>query len=127
MMQKFRDLAVWQRAMAFTVTIYGETRTWPDSERYGLTSQIRRASCSIPLNIAEGAGNSSKREFCRFLEMALRSTYEVMTVIDIAERLEFLPGASARLLSKEADEIAAMTTGLMKSAGWPRAPRAFRN
>jgi four helix bundle protein len=56
-MHKYRDLKVWQRAMAFTVTIYRESRTWPPDERFGLISQIRRATSAIALNIAEGAGN----------------------------------------------------------------------
>lgn len=117
-MHKYRELMVWQRAMKFTVMIYRESRQWPPEERFGLISQIRRAVCSIPLNIAEGAGNNSDKEFCRFLEMALRSSYEVMTAIDIGRDLEFLPGALADSLLKEADEIAAMLVGLMKSLGW---------
>lgn len=67
--------------MSFTVAIYRETREWPNDERFGLISQIRRATNSIPLNIAEGAGNSSNKEFHRFLQIALRSSYEVMTAI----------------------------------------------
>ena len=117
-MHKYRELKVWQRSMAFTVTIYRETRGWPSDERFGLISQIRRATCSIPMNIAEGAGNDSDKEFCRYLEMALRSDYEVMTAIDIARGLEFLPDERADALLKDADEIAAMIVGLMKSLGW---------
>jgi four helix bundle protein len=104
--------------MKFTVTVYRETRQWPSEERFGLISQIRRATCSIPLNVAEGAGNDSNKEFCRYLEMALRSSYEVMTAIDIARGLEFLPNERADPLVQEADEIAAMLVGLMKSLGW---------
>jgi len=117
-MHKYRDLKIWQRGMAFTVTIYRESRGWPSDERFGLISQIRRATCSIPMNIAEGAGNASNKEFCRYLEMALRSCYEVMTAIDIARGLEFLVNEQADGLVKEADEIAAMIVGLMKSLGW---------
>ena len=117
-MHKYRELKVWQRAMTFTVTIYRASKEWPSEERFGLVSQIRRAACSVPLNIAEGAGNDSPREFCRFLEMALRSAYEVMTAIDIARGLEFLTSERADALLKEVDEIAAMLVGLMKSLGW---------
>jgi four helix bundle protein len=70
------------------------------------------------MNIAERAGNASNKEFCRYLEMALRSCYEVMTAIDIARGLEFLLNERADGLGKEADEIAAMIVGLMKSLGW---------
>jgi hypothetical protein len=62
-MHKYRELKVWQRAMAFTVSIYRESQTWPGDERFGLISQIRRAATSIPLNIAEGAGNDSNKSF----------------------------------------------------------------
>ncbi len=117
-MHKYRELKVWQRAMKFTVTVYRETRQWPLEERFGLISQIRRATSSIPLNIAEGAGNDSNKEFCRYLEIALRSSYEVMTAIDIARGIEFLPDERADSLLNEADEIAAMLVGLMKSLGW---------
>jgi four helix bundle protein len=120
-MHKYRDLKVWQRAMAFTITIYHESRAWPDSEKFGLISQIRRAATSIPLNIAEGSGSSSNKDFCRFLEIGLRSTYEVMTAIDIARGLGYLPGERADTLLAEADEIAAMIVGLMKSLGWKSA------
>jgi four helix bundle protein len=116
-MHKYRELKVWQRAMAFTVAIYGESGKWPIDERFGLISQIRRATSAIPLNIAEGAGNSSNKEFCRFLGIALRSVYEVMTAVDIAKGLDFLPDERANVLLAEADEIAAMIVGLMKSLG----------
>ena len=117
-MHKYHELKVWQRAMAFTIAIYRETRTWPTDERFGLISQIRRATSAIPLNIAEGAGNDSNKEFCHFLQIALRSTYEVMTAIEIARGLEFLRNERADELLKEANEIAAMMVGLMKSLGW---------
>ncbi len=119
-MHKYRELKVWQRAMAFTVDVYRETRGWPPEERFGLTSQLRRAVSAVPLNIAEGAGNASDREFARFLEIALRSTYEVMTAIEIARGLDYLSDSRATVLLSEADEIAAMTAGLMKSLGWKR-------
>ena len=109
---------VWQRAMAFTVEIYQESQKWPSDERFGLISQIRRATTSIPLNIAEGSGNESNQEFCRFLQYALRSDYEVMTAIDIARGLKFLDDERADALLGEASEIAAMIVGLMKHLGW---------
>lgn len=114
-MHNYRDLKVWQRAMAFTIVVYRDTRDWPADERFGLTSQLRRAASSIPLNIAEGAGNSSGREFARFLEIALRSTYEVMTANEIARGLSYLSDERAEPLLAEADEIAAMTAGLIKA------------
>ena len=117
-MHKYRELKVWQRAMAFTVTIYKESQKWPGDEKFGLINQIRRAATSIPLNITEGAGNDSNQEFCRFLRYALRSDYEVMTAIDIARGLNFLENPHADTLLEEANEIAAMLVGLMKHLGW---------
>ncbi len=115
---KYRELKVWQRAMAFTIAVYRESAQWPKDERFGLISQVRRACSSIPLNIAEGAGNSTNKEFCRFLEIAIRSDYETMTAIDIARGLGYLQNNRADELLCEADQIAAMIGGLMKSLGW---------
>jgi four helix bundle protein len=103
--------------MAFTVRVYAESRKFPSDEQFGLRSQIRRASYSIPLNIAEGSGNRSDAEFVRFLEMSLRSGYEVMTAVDIARGLGFWSDAVADELLKEADEIVAMIVGLMRKLG----------
>lgn len=114
-MHNFRELKVWQRAMAFTIAIYSESRSWPSDERFGLISQIRRAATSIALNIAEGSGNSSNKEFARFLEIAVRSDYEVMTAIEIARSLQFLSPERSEALLKEADEIAAMLVGLTRT------------
>lgn len=105
--------------MTFTISIYRATKAYPTDERFGLVSQTRRAASSIPLNIAEGAGNDSNKEFCRFLQIALRSGYELMTAIDIALGLSYLDQQTAQTLLDEADEIVAMLTGLMKSKGWP--------
>jgi len=80
----FRNLKVYSRAIEFAVDIYRLSKAFPKEELYGLTSQIRRAVTSISLNIAEGSGNSSEKEFRRFLEIALRSDYEVMSCLEIA-------------------------------------------
>jgi len=71
-MHQFRKLRVWQRAMDFVPEIYRLTKQFPKSEQFGLTSQVRRASISIPLNIVEGAGAGSNAEFQHFLNYALR-------------------------------------------------------
>ena len=101
--------------MSLTVVVYRETQCWPQDERFGLINQIRRATNSVPLNIAEGAGSSSNKEFHRFVQIALRSTYEVMTAVEIALGLEYLSEERAGELLLETDEIAAMLVGLMKS------------
>jgi len=113
-MHNYRKLQVWQRAMDFTARVYVETANFPKEEKFGLTSQLRRACASIPLNIADGSGNSSDKEFRRFLEIAIRSGYETSTAIEIAERLGFWKPALVDILQKELDEIIAMLFGLHK-------------
>ena len=114
MAHKFRELTVWQRAMDLVTRVYTLTHNFPSHELYGLVSQIRRAAISIRLNIAEGAGSSSPIEFARFLEIALKSTYETMTALEIAERLTYCRHEQISILLEEADEIAAMLVGLAK-------------
>lgn len=114
-MHKFRELKVWQRAMDFVTEIYRVSARFPRSEQFGLTDQIRRAAISVPLNIAEGAGAGSNAEFRRFLSYALRSTYEVMTALEIAQRLGYCSLEKTQELLDEADEIAAMIVGLSRS------------
>jgi len=114
-MHKFRELKVWQRAMEFTTAIYQVSASFPHAEQFGLTSQIRRAAISIPLNIAEGAGADSNAEFRRFLSYALRSAYEVMTALEIAQRLAYCSSEQVQELLGEVDEIAAMIVGLSRS------------
>jgi len=114
MAHKFRELTVWQRAMTLVTRVYTLTRDFPSHELYGLTSQLRRAAISIPLNIAEGAGSSSPAEFARFLQIALKSTYETMTALEIAERLNYSNHDSISPLLDETDELAAMLVGLSK-------------
>ena len=88
-MHKFRELKVWQRGMDFVTGIYRISSGFPRDEQFGMINQIRRAAISIPLNIVEGAGAGSDKEFQRFLSFALRSTYEVMSALEIAERLGY--------------------------------------
>jgi four helix bundle protein len=114
-MHTFRKLNVWQRGMDFVTDIYEVSAGFPQTEQFGLTSQIRRAATSIPLNIAEGAGCGSNPEFQRFLSYALRSAYEVMTASEIAQRLGYCSPGDKQALLCEADQIAAMIVGLSRS------------
>ncbi len=114
-MHKFRELKVWQRSMELTVEVYHLSQTFPQSEQFGLISQLRRAAVSISLNIAEGAGSGTNPEFRRFLRMALRSCYEVMTSLEIGRQLGYCTDQQVNSLLQEADEIAATIVGLSKS------------
>jgi len=85
----FRDLKVWQRAIQLSVAIYRLTKGFPREELYGLSSQIRRASVSIPSNIAEGNGRLSTGEYRQFLGIARGSNFELQTQLEIARALSF--------------------------------------
>ncbi len=89
MAQDYRELKVWQRAVELTVLIYKLTQSFPKSEQYGLSSQMRRASVSVASNIAEGRGRVSGGEFRQFLSIARGSTCELLTQIHVARALEF--------------------------------------
>lgn len=105
-MHKYKDLKVWQKALELTKLIYGITRNFPTEEKFGLTNQIRRASVSIPSNIAEGAGRNSDKEFIQFLAIAAGSCYEVETQLIIAIELKYT--AEAEEVSKLIEEIQKM-------------------
>ena len=87
---KFKELIVWQKSRLLVKQIYKMTANFPDEEKYGLISQTRRASISIPSNIAEGSGKNSDKEFIRFFELANSSCYEIETQIIISQDLGFM-------------------------------------
>ena len=101
--------------MDLVVESYKRSAGFPRTEQFGLTSQIRRAASSIALNIVEGSGCDSSAEFQRFLGYSLRSAYEVMTAVEIAQRLGYCSSDTTQSLSSEADEIAAMIVSLSRS------------
>ena len=113
-MHNYKELKVWQKAMDLVVEVYSLTREFPKDELFGLMSQLRRAVVSIALNIAEGAGCESDLEFTRFLDISLRSTYETVTGLQIAGRLKFCKQNIADQHVMDAEEIARMTTGLIR-------------
>lgn len=88
-MRDFRDLEVWDDAVACVNKVYRAAAEFPRDERFGLNSQLRRAALSIPANIAEGAGRDSEREFARFLSVAVGSANEAETLLVMAGRLDF--------------------------------------
>ncbi|MDF3028821.1 MAG: four helix bundle protein [Fluviicola sp.] len=75
----FRELQIWKESIAFVKSIYELTSSMDSSEKFGLTSQMNRCAVSIPSNIAEGSGRSSEKEFIRFLDIAISSSYELET------------------------------------------------
>jgi four helix bundle protein len=113
-LQDYRKLDIWQKAMDFTIDIYKLSSRLPSTEKYGLTSQIRRAVCSIPLNIAEGAGCESQKEFRLFLEYAHRSTHEVLTILELMGRLKLCEDKFVSELLLKGKEIRAMIHSFIK-------------
>ncbi len=89
-MHKYKELKIWLKAMELVTDIYKATSAFPDKERFGLISQINRASVSIPSNIAEGAGRNSDKDFLRFLSIAHASSYETETQLIISFNLNYL-------------------------------------
>lgn len=111
-MRPHHNVDVWKRSIAFVIQIYKATEFLPKDERFGLTSQLRRASVSIPANIAEGAGRKSNKEFMHFLSNAQGSASEVETELIIANGLGFLSKEELDKLTVELDDISRMITGL---------------
>jgi len=112
---RFEDLRVWQKAMEFCTDVYSKTGRFPKEESYGLTSQFRRAATSIPLNIAEGSGCRTTKEFIQFLYIALRSQYEVVTIIRLSSQLGFLRADDAKELEEKVAEIGKLLQALINS------------
>ena len=114
-MKTHKDLNVWKRAIEFVTILYKITDNLPKYEIYGLTSQLRRASVSIPSNIAEGAARNHDKEFIQFLYIALSSSVEVETQLIISYNLNFITKIELEELTEELDIIGKMIQGLIKS------------
>jgi len=114
-MFNFEKLDVWQKAIDFADLVYNSTRTFPTEERFGLTTQMRRAAVSLSSNIAEGCSRNSKTDFARFLEIATGSAFEVVSQAFIGRRQGFLGEDAFRAIYSAAEEQSRMLSGLRKS------------
>ena len=114
-MYQFEKLQVWQKAMQLCEVIYEKSRNFPKEEIYGLTSQFRRAVTSIPLNIAEGYACRTKKEFVKFLTIALRSQYETITILKLVYRLKFISKSDYVVIEEKIAEIGKLLQGLINS------------
>ncbi len=115
MAHSYRDLIVWQKAIAMVTDMYRATQSFPRQETYGLTSQIRRSAVSVASNIAEGQGRLSKREFHHFLGVARGSLIEMETQMVIAENLGYLSKTEAQHLALATGEVSRLLHGLMQA------------
>ena len=110
-----KDLVLYRKSVVFVSSIYKKTQSFPDEERFGLISQLRRASISIPTNIAEGSGRHSSRELIRFLYIAMGSISEIETLLQISRNLSYVDSKSFNRLNEELTELRKMTSSLIYS------------
>jgi len=113
-MRDFRELKVWEKAHRLTLEVYQVTISFPREEQYGLMSQLRRCSSSIPANIAEGCGRGSEAEFAHFLQIALGSASELDYHLLLAYDLQYLKETEYKRLAMEISEIKRMLAGFLQ-------------
>ena len=113
--RSYRDLEVWRRAISWVEQVYAVSTSWPTEERYGLTSQARRAAVSVPANIAEGWARRTRGEYLQFLGIAKGSLAEAETLLILSSRLGFSPRTEIQGLLAEAEEISRMLSGLVSA------------
>ncbi len=113
--KRYQELIVWQKAMELSKAIYRVTKSFPDDERFGLTSQLRRASVSVPSNIAEGQGRLTAGEFNQFLGTARGSVFEVETQVQLASDLGYIPANDAEQIIELTSEVSRLLNGLIRS------------
>ena len=114
MIRNYRDLMVWQKAVAFVTQVYEATQGLPPEERYGLCAQIRRSVVSIPSNIAEGYGRRSTQDYLRFLQIANGSLFEFQTQLEIIKNLGYIPKDLFEALFDQSREIERMLKSLIE-------------
>lgn len=107
-MHRYKELQIWQRAIKFAKPVYKLASELPTEEKFGLTQQIKRAVVSISLNISEGAGRGTNKDFSRFLDIAVGSLYEVESCIYIGLELEYIHNEKAKPIFTESEEILRM-------------------
>ena len=115
MVKGYQDLIVWQKSKALTKRLYVLTATFPASELYGITNQIRRASISIAANLAEGYGRKSRPEFAQFVTIATGSATELECLIILSEELNFLKSKEAAEIKTSIGEILRMLQKLRQT------------
>ncbi len=113
--QSYRDLVVWQKAMALAALCYAKTRSFPKAELFGMTSQIRRASASIPANIAEGNGRENMAFYVHFLRVAQGSLKELETHILLSQTVELMNQQDAEQLLDQCENVGRLLRSLIRA------------
>ena len=114
-LSSYRELTVWRKSMDLTVNVYAITHGFPSAEKFGITSQMRRAAASIPANIAEGQARRTTGEFLQSLGVARGSLAELETFVTLSEELELISNADSGPLLNGCAEINKMLNALMKA------------
>ena len=118
-MQDFRNLEVRRMSHELTLAVYRATRSFPDDERFALTSQLRRAAVSIPANLAEGCGRGSDADFGRFVQHAMGSSSEIEYEFLLAKDLDYLSVPNYTQLNDDVTRIKRMLTSLLRKLRTP--------
>jgi four helix bundle protein len=114
-MFKFEKLDVWHEAIEYTDSIYRVTKPFPSDERFGLTLQLRKASNSIPANVAEGSSRNSSTDFARFVEIAYGSLMETVSHLAVAQKQKFVTDEDHQRIYAHAEKIGRMLSGLLQT------------
>jgi len=117
MSRDHRKLDAFQLADQLAVLVYRRTRDFPQSERYGLLSQIRRAAVSVPTNIVEGCARAGEADYLRFLDIAFGSCRELLYLVDLSGRLDLLDERACREIIGIGNQVAGKLVGLRNSLG----------
>ena len=114
-MNNYKKLIVWQKAVDLAVDVYEITKTFPESEKFGITIQSRKSACSIAYNIAEGSRKSSRKDFNRFLEISDGSSAELNTQLIISQKVGYISENELEYFENKIDEIQRMISSLKDS------------
>lgn len=126
MFESYRDLVAWQKAMDLVLDVYAMTQRLPQTEKYALASQLRRAAVSIPSALAEGHARASTKEFSRYVSIAMGSLAEMETQIDICLRLDLIVESNVKKLLEACAEEGRVLHGLKKSLDTKISSRSSR-
>lgn len=111
----YRNLIVWQKPVALVTAIYTLTKSFPQEEKFGIVSQLNRASVSIPSNIAEGWGRESSKNYLQFLRISRGSLMETETLLEISKNLKYINDKDFKIISDNIEEVSKILQGLIKS------------
>jgi four helix bundle protein len=119
---RFEELEIWEDSIKYGISVYNVTKLFPSEELYGLSSQLRRASISISSNIAEGSGSSSVRDFCKFLDIAIKSTLETVSQLRFAQKIGYIEQQKVEKFHDDAEILIRRIRGFKKYLSERRPP-----